>query len=170
MTGADPFVLTLEMDGESFARFEALRRRHYPPERNQVPAHLTLFHQLPGERGREIKALLKAAAAGQARFALRAAAVKSLGTGVAYFLESPQLAALRGRLAEEWWPWLEAQDRGPFRPHVTVQNKVAAKDADRLQRTLAAGFRAFDVGALGLHLWRYRGGPWDSVALFRFAG
>ena len=55
-----PFVLTLEMDGESFARFNELRQAHYPPERNLVPAHVTLFHRLPGERGREIKALLRA--------------------------------------------------------------------------------------------------------------
>lgn len=168
MSGAGPFVLTLEMDGDSFARFEALRRRHYPPERNRVPAHITLFHQLPGERGREIKTLLKALAAGRPPFGLRAVSVKSIGSGVAYFLESPQLSALREQLAGEWRPWLDAQDRGPFRPHVTVQNKVAPKDADALQRALAAGFRPFDIGTLGLHLWRYRGGPWDSVALFRF--
>src|SRR5687767_1288103 len=62
---AAPFVLTLELDGESFGRLNELRRLHYPPERNLVPAHVTLFHQLPGDRGREIKALLRMIAAEQ---------------------------------------------------------------------------------------------------------
>ena len=59
--GGEPasLVLTLEMDGESFAALDALRRRYYAPERNLVPAHVTLFHRLPAERSREIKALLE---------------------------------------------------------------------------------------------------------------
>ncbi|MGQ7792268.1 2'-5' RNA ligase family protein [Faunimonas sp. B44] len=168
LNGTRPFVLTLEMDGESFARLDALRRRHYPPDRNQVPAHVTLFHQLPGDRAREIKGLLQACARGQRPFELRAVSVKSIGTGVAYFLESPQLSALRNGLAAEWSHWLVDQDRMGFRPHVTIQNKVTPKEAERLQRELAAGFRAFSVRGVGLHLWRYQGGPWESVQLFRF--
>ena len=53
--GDPPFVLTLELDGASFGRLNELRRRHYPPERNMVPAHLTLFHQLPAAHGREVR-------------------------------------------------------------------------------------------------------------------
>ena len=64
-TGPAPFVLTLEMDGESFAALDALRRRYYTPERNLVPAHVTLFHRLPGERSREITAFLARAVAEQ---------------------------------------------------------------------------------------------------------
>src|SRR5687768_4540855 len=55
-----PLVLTLEMDGESFRRLNELRSRFFPPERNFVPAHVTLFHRLPGERAREIKAITRA--------------------------------------------------------------------------------------------------------------
>ena len=44
-----PLILTLELDERSFAFFGAQRRRYFPPERNFIPAHLTLFHALPGE-------------------------------------------------------------------------------------------------------------------------
>lgn len=43
-------ILTLHLDPTAQSRFEALRQRHYPPERNQIPAHLTLFHTLPDTR------------------------------------------------------------------------------------------------------------------------
>jgi len=40
------YILTAEMDDDSFAWLAGLRRRHFPPERNFLPAHLTLFHRL----------------------------------------------------------------------------------------------------------------------------
>ena len=49
-----PLILTLRFDGEAFARLDDLRRAHFPPERNQIPAHLTLFHALPGEALEEV--------------------------------------------------------------------------------------------------------------------
>ena len=39
-------ILTAEMDNESFAWLDGLRHRHFPPERNFLAAHLTLFHRL----------------------------------------------------------------------------------------------------------------------------
>jgi 2'-5' RNA ligase len=166
--GGAPFVLTLEMDGESFARFEELRRRHYPPERNLVPAHVTLFHQLPGDRAREMKALLSRVAAGQKPFEIEAREVKAMERGVAIFLRAPQLYALRDALAAEWEPWLSEQDRAGFRPHVTIQNNVSESEARRTQREVEAAWRPPRMRAIGLHLWRYRGGPWESVQVYRF--
>jgi hypothetical protein len=40
------YILTAEMNGESFAWLDGLRREHFPPERNFLSAHLTLFHRL----------------------------------------------------------------------------------------------------------------------------
>jgi 2'-5' RNA ligase len=168
LTAAAPLVLTLEMDGQSFARLDALRRRYYPPERNAVPAHITLFHTLPGERGREIEALLRALAASRKSFEAQAAEVKTMERGVAVFLRSPQLHALRDELAAEWEPWLAEQDRAGFRPHVTLQNNVSAAAANETRRAVAAELRPFTLRALGLHLWRYRERGWEDVRLFRF--
>jgi len=51
-------ILTLALDGEAFALFDRLRREHFPPERNVVPAHVTLFHALPGEERAAIASVL----------------------------------------------------------------------------------------------------------------
>jgi len=135
-----------------------------------VPAHLTLFRQLPGGRGREIKALLSSFVARQKPLALSVREVKAIGKGVAYFFDAPALMALRDGLAEEWWPWLTDQDRAPFWPHVTVQNKVAPKIANALARQLAGEFQPFQLTGTGLILWRYLGGPWQLEREFSFGG
>ncbi len=135
-----------------------------------MPAHLTLFQQLPGDRGREIKALLSSLSTVTRPLALKVREVKAIGKGVAYFLDAPALMALRDGLADEWEPWLSDQDRAPFWPHVTVQNKVTPKVANALARQLAGQFQPFQVTGTGLNLWRYLGGPWEMEREFRFAG
>ena len=45
-----PLILTLKLDQASFTRLDALRQAHFPPERNWLSAHLTLFHHLPGDQ------------------------------------------------------------------------------------------------------------------------
>ena len=59
-----PLILSLRLDAASFARLDALRRAHFPAERNHLAAHLTLFHALPGGAEAEVAANLSALAAG----------------------------------------------------------------------------------------------------------
>jgi 2'-5' RNA ligase len=169
VTDAAPLILTLRFDAAGFSRFQAQRRRLFPPERNLVPAHLTLFHHLPGARHDEISAALSAVAAAQPPFALAVSALRFLGQGTAYAAASPPLAALRDGLAMRWRELLTRQDAQPFRPHVTIQNKVAPEQAKAAFAQLSASFRPFEVQATGLLLWRYRGGPWESAGEFPFA-
>lgn len=166
--GPAPLVLTLEMDGEAFAAFDALRRKHYAPERNLVPAHVTLFHCLPGERAREIKALLRAVAGAEKPIDVDVGEARALARGVAVFLDAPRLHALRERLAAEWWPWLEDRDKAGFRPHVTIQTTESQAEARRTRESLGRGALPRRLRGVGLHLWRYRDGPWEHVDLFRF--
>jgi len=168
LAGDEPFILTLEMDGEAFAALDALRRRYYAPERNLVPAHITLFQALPAERGREIRELLAHIASARKTIEIPPGEVKAMEQGVAIFLHSPQLGALHGDLAREWSPWLGDQDRAGFRPHVTIQTTLEEAEAHRTRRTIAATFRPPRIKGVGLHLWRYRGGPWESERIFRF--
>jgi 2'-5' RNA ligase len=111
---------------------------------------------------------LAAATAGQAPVALTATGPVLLGRGVAVRLESAALLELRQRLAAVWAALLGAQDRQAFRPHITVQNKVAPVAARALHAELAANFRPFPVEACGLLLWRYIGGQWERVATLPF--
>lgn len=166
----DPLILTLALDAATQDRFDGLRRAHFPPARNVLDAHLTLFHHLPAEEGAALDADLAELAAAQPPLDLTVDGLLFLGRGVAFTLDSPALVALRGELARRWWPWLGEQDRRRFRAHVTVQNKATPAAARALRDELQAGFAQFAATGTGLQLWRYLGGPWEPVAEYPFAG
>ena len=167
MGDAGVTILTLKLDSSSQAYFDALRKRHFPPERNRIPAHLTLFHALPATA--EVREVLQAEADSVRSFPMRVARVASMGHGVAFFLESPQLQTLHRLLSQSFEPFLNAQDRMGFRPHVVVQNKVAPDEAKTTLTRLEAQFTPFNVQAEGLGWWNYLGGPWKWREGFDFA-
>jgi 2'-5' RNA ligase len=164
-----PLILTLALHADDQARFERLRRLHFPAGRNLIPAHVTLFHHLPGQ---EIEAVSDAVEARCAAtpFPVAVSGLRFLGRGVAYALESSALTALRAGLAREWDGWLTPQDRQGWRPHVTIQNKVPPEAARALHANLQAAFAPFAVRAEGLDLWRYLGGPWEQMSRHLFCG
>lgn len=163
-----PLILTLRLNTESFTRFDAERQQHFPPERNFIPAHLTLFHHLPGDRLDAIADAVAVRAAGQVPFPLAIEGLRFLGQGTAYSVDSPALMALRHELAALWSEELTRQDAQAFRPHITIQNKVSAPAAKALFEALSASFEPFSAMATGLLLWRYRGGPWEAAGEFPF--
>ncbi len=165
-----PLILTLALDAEARERLDRLRAAHFPAERNHLRAHLTLFHHLPAMHEGTIRDDLAATSAARGPLTLRATEVRFFGQGVAYGFAAPELVALRGALAQRWWPQLNEQDRRPFRPHVTVQNKVPAAQALALYDELRALFTPFTIGGTGLLLWRYRGGPWGEAGAYPFVG
>jgi hypothetical protein len=148
---------------------QELRRAHYPPERNRVPAHLTLFHHLPPSVQGEVQRRLADYAATPAPDAA-IAGVMDLGAGTALRIESEGLEDIRYDLALALQGLLTPQDRAPWRPHVTIQNKVEPKEAKALQAQLRAGFDRRPLAIKGLALWRYLGGPWESVKSWTFRG
>lgn len=163
----EPLIVTLLLDDAAQQRFDRLRAQHFPPVRNHLAAHVTLFHALPGEHLDAVRADL-AAAADRPPFDVAVTGVRFLGRGVAYSLAAPEVAALRAGLVSAWLPWLTPQDRQEHAPHVTVQNKVAPPVARALHERLLAEFRPETVHAGGLGLWRYLGGPWEPVGEFAF--
>ncbi len=165
-----PLILTARLDDVSFAHFQAMRQRHFPPARNHIPAHLTLFHHLPGDRIGWIAQELDRVARDSAPMTGRVSGLRFLGKGVAYDLDCPEIERLRAQLSGIFADHLTPQDRQRIRPHVTIQNKAAPADARRLYDDLSAGFQAFPFTATGFLLWRYRGGPWDAAGAFPFAG
>jgi 2'-5' RNA ligase len=169
MTGEAPLILTLALDERSFAFFDGERRQYFPADRNFIPAHVTLFHHLPGDELAAIGATLAAVTRAHNPFSVAVTGLRPLGRGVAYRLESSALAVLRGELAARWKDWLTPQDAQRFQPHVTIQNKADPAQARALLQRLEQGFSPFSVKAEGLHLWRYLGGPWEAVETFRFA-
>ncbi len=164
-----PLILTAKMEASAYRFFQALRDAHFPAERNVVPAHITLFHHLPGTEAGAITDRLKAIARGTRAPRVEVAGVRSLGQGVAYDLRSPELADLRDELAHAWDTLLIPQDRASFRPHVTVQNKVEGRVAKQLLGELARDFRPWTFTVEGFQLWRYLDGPWEPVNETRFS-
>jgi hypothetical protein len=162
-----PLIVTALLGREDFAWADALRRAHFPLERNYLRAHVTLFHHLPPSVERELCDALRDEALDSAPTA-RLASLFSLGRGVAYRIESPDLAAIRARLADRFATMLTPQDGQGWRPHITVQNKVAPDAARELLSVLSADFVTRPLELSGLAAWRYRGGPWEAVGAWRF--
>jgi len=151
------------------AWFDGLRRAHYPSERNQLPAHLTMFHHLAPSLAAELKRRLAEETHRIKPPLARLAGLVSLGQGVAFRIESPDLADIRDRLADAFAPMLMPQDKAGWRPHVTIQNKVAPAEAKALLHRLEADFTPRPVQIAGLASWWYRGGPWAPLSRHMFA-
>ena len=168
MSEPAPIIVTALFGGADQAWFDRLRRAHFPPKRNHLAAHLTMFHHLPPAIADEVKHRLAGETRGVPPPAARIAGVISLGRGVAYRIDSPGLAALRDRLANAFAGLLTPQDSAGWRAHVTVQNKVEPAEAKALRATLERDFHARPVTIAGLAAWWYRGGPWEPLSRHPF--
>lgn len=168
MIASAPLILTLKLDQHTFQILDNLRREHFPPERNVIPAHITLFHALPGEQLESIEQTLQRVCNATSQFDLTVAQPRSLGRGVALTVEGATLIQVRSQLATAWASWLSPQDAQRYQPHVTVQNKVSTAAAQTLLATLRAHWQPLAATGEGLVLWRYLGGPWAQVATFDF--
>jgi 2'-5' RNA ligase len=58
--------------------------------------------------------------------------VIDLGAGTAFRVESEELEDIRHDLAEAFRGLMIPQDLAPWRPHITIQNKVEPREARRL--------------------------------------
>ena len=164
-----PLIVTADFTADDFAWLEGLRRAHYPAEHNRVPAHLTMFQGLPPSALDEVKRQLAVHAA-DAPPRATIAGLMNLSTGVAFRVVSGELEAVRGAIADHFHGLLTGPDAAGWRPHVTIQNKVAARQAKALLDRLNADFRPRALGIAGLSVHRYRGGPWETVGSYRFRG
>ncbi|MBY8823039.1 2'-5' RNA ligase family protein [Sphingomonas colocasiae] len=148
-TASAPIIVSALFGASDHARLTALRTEHYPAERNRLDAHLTLFHHLPPSVAPELRARLGEAARARPPEAM-ITGIMDLGRGTAYAVSSPPLEDIRDALADAFDPLLIPQDRAPWRPHVTIQNKVEPMAARALQRSLSAGFKPRPLTISGL--------------------
>lgn len=168
-TGRHPLIVTADLGLADFAWLDAQRRAYFPPERNQLAAHLTMFHALPPSLEEEVRRHLKALTAAS-RPVASIAGLMNLGGGVAYRIISTDLESVRDAIADHFHGSLTAQDGGGWRPHVTIQNKVSSAAAKLLFERLEHDFVPRPVTIRGLALHRYLGGPWDLLGRFPFRG
>jgi hypothetical protein len=164
-----PLIVTALFGSGDDGWIQALRQAHYPPGLNRVPAHLTLFRHLPPSLGAELSDRLAAVTAAPPPPAEFAGLI-DLGEGTALRVESGALVEIREGLAEAFHGLLMPQDQVAWRPHVTIQNKVEAREARRLQQQLRATLERRPLAIRALASWRYCGGPWEKLKThpFRF--
>ena len=172
VTGHDdaPFILTALLPRDLHRWATALRTEHFPPERNYLEAHVTLFHALPPQCEDELRQVLLTTAARTVPPAGRIHGLMSLGGGTAIWLQSEELLDMRASIADRFHGMLTQQDQHVPRLHVTIQNKVSSSEAKALQADLSDSIEPRDFAFRGLGLYRYRNGPWDHVRDFVFRG
>ena len=162
-----PLLVTAALDHASQDCLDSLRRRYFPPALNKVPAHISLFHQLPGTDVDRVLADARGQCRGRSAFDLRPQGLRFLGRGVAIAYEAQELLLVHAGLARTWIDWLTAQDRQPFKPHLTIQNKVAPAVARHLYDSMV-GTALPACRVEGVAIWRYLGGPWEPVETVPF--
>ena len=131
--------------------------------------HLTLFSQLPPAIDRELSQRLSAYTGAPAPRA-HLTGVMDLGGGTAFRVESEELEDIHTDLALALHGLLSVQDRAPWTPHVTIQNKVDPRKAKAVQAELRATFLPRRLAIKGLASWRYRDGPWEPIRSYVFRG
>lgn len=166
---AGPLIVTADFAPPDYAWLEGLRRAHYPAELNRVPVHLTMFQGLPPSALEDVKHQL---ALHSRRPPPRAtiAGLMLFNEGVAFRVVSDELDATRDSIADHFHGLLSGPDAAGWRPHITIQNKVAPRQARALLGELERDFRPRPLGIAGLSVHRYRGGPWETVGTYRFRG
>jgi 2'-5' RNA ligase len=164
-----PLLITAELPADVLAWADALRQAHYPPERNRLRAHVTLFHALPPSAEDEIRRLLAELAAASPPEA-QTGKIMDFGRGTAIAIDCAVMIALHGEIAARLHGLLTKQDATPLRLHVTVQNKVTPQVAKALQVELARTLtpRSFRFKGFGLYGWH--DGLWNPKREFTFRG
>lgn len=150
------YILTAEMDDDSFAWLDGLRREHFPPARNFLPAHLTMFHRLSSAQTIRLKELELPSGPITVSFD----APLALGFGVAITVSSLPLERLRAAARAAMSGEFSRQDGQRWRPHVTIQNKVTPVVARQLHQSMEDKFTPRTGAIMGLLVWEYLGPAW----------
>ena len=162
-------ILTVQLDEASQDFFAKKRKKYFPPEKNFIDAHLTLFHHLPDNESKIINTI-ESLCAQQQPIKLSITEPKSIDKGVAYKIESKELVTLHKKLQKGWIEHLTTQDRQGLWPHITIQNKVTPDEAKQTLQQIKETFIPFEALATGLTFWRYLNGPWQLYRHFPFGG
>ncbi|MCW1428126.1 2'-5' RNA ligase family protein [Novosphingobium sp. JCM 18896] len=167
--GGSPLLVTAELPVGLQDWADALRRQHYPAERNRLAAHVTMFHALPPSAEGEVRRLLGEMARQKPPEA-EVTGLMDLGQGTAFTVDSPRMVAIHAELAERLHGLIQQRDDRPLRLHVTVQNKVPRAEAQALQAALAAEFKPRPFRFRGLALSHWRDELWQQAQLYSFRG
>jgi hypothetical protein len=164
-----PLLVTAELPPDVLAWADGLRRAHYPPERNRLRAHVTLFHALPPSVEDEVVQILSDLARRAPPLAQIDGLMK-LGGGTALAVSCPEVIELHDMIADRLHGLLTLQDAKPLRLHVTIQNKVTPAAAKALQEKLRPGLQPIEFRFRGFGLYAWEDGLWREIRTIPFRG
>ena len=162
--------MTAGLPGDVFAFLNKLRQAHFPPERNHLSAHLTLFHAIPPSCERELRGLMADLSREYAPPMARLDGLLNLGRGTAFRVLSDTMLEVRALIADRFAGVLTAQDTQQPRLHVTIQNKVAPREAKHLQQVLEPDMEPRDFAIPALEAHYYIGPQWEAAGRWPFRG
>ena len=163
-----PLILTFKLDVNSQKTLDTWRETYFPLVRNHLKAHLTIYHQLPGQQLEAIKGALASFAQDEDPPPILFETLMHRGGFVGVALASPALLELKNRIDLLLKDSLRAQDCKSYRPHITVTNLGSPSDAKRCYDSLLPQFTPWTGSSVGLELYHYRSGPWELAADFPF--
>lgn len=148
------YILTLMTDSVHQKCMDSLRATYFPAPINKIPAHITLFHALPGPKLKdEIMPAIKDIAKRTSPYRIQATGPSRMKRGIKINVADDidhASDSKRGRnmtriihaeLRKQWKDWLSEQDSAPVNVHYTVMNKVNDnKSVDRALKELEESF------------------------------
>jgi hypothetical protein len=167
---AAPLLVTADLPPDVFAWADGLRRAHFPPERNRLKAHVTLFYALPPSVHDELVRLLAELAGSTVPPEAWISGLMKLGKGTALAIDSPVMIALHAIIQDRMQGLMTPQDAQPLRLHITIQNKVTPQEARALQAQLGPVLEKRAFRFRGFELFAYEEGFWRPLRRFAFRG
>ena len=167
------YVLTLQTNRDFHDRINDLQKQYVPAQLNNVGAHITLFHALPGSRLNSIVTDLLEIAPPVQRFQIKTLEPRLMSHGVALDTNIHHARPLWKTLHQKWGPagadFLSKQDQ-QFDAHYTIQNQVEKDVAIKTWEKVRERFKCDKGWAIGFTLYKYtKGGNWRFHRNFEFA-
>ncbi|KAF2434464.1 hypothetical protein EJ08DRAFT_569249, partial [Tothia fuscella] len=149
------YILTLKTTDKIASKMTHLRQKWFPQARNKLPAHITIFHALPGSQYDRITHFLTTSSQRTKPFPVSTGKVLKRRNGVAINMGEGEreIKSVFAEAKAEFGEFLSEQDKG-FKAHWTIQNKE--EDGERVDEAYRDVVDSGEArgAAVGLVLWR----------------
>lgn len=171
----DPLVLSLRLNRRVLDELTTIRQQNFPPEHNNLEAHLTILHALPAEAREDMQLYLQKMSQTQSAIKLSLGKVQVKTRIVLLPVRAHDLNDAVHRIQKQFWNMLSDQDRSPFRQgHITLCNKRSEEEIAERGAEIESRLSECDkwhCTGLGLDLWIYQGNrPWKHISYHPFQG
>ena len=171
-TGRDDeekYIVALRTDSKHHTALNNLRKCYFPQSLNKVPAHVCLFHALPGSQLPRIRGDIGDVVRKSTPSFIRTLPPRSFANehGVALPVDAPIALKIFEVLKSKWRLFLSKQDHS-FRAHYTVANQLDEAACLRVLEEVQKTFTRSEGQVIGLTMARYEKGFWKNPELFMF--